>query len=138
MAQLFPFRVGERSRTLLRLFFGVRPGHCQVTIWDDRILVDFGYASLVIPIDAVVRWRIEGPWRWITAIGIRRSLRNGGMSFAGSPRGGVRLDLDPPVRWRFLRLQAVYLGVADLEGFAAALDRRGIAGHDARGATRTG
>lgn len=132
MAQLFPFRIGGRSRTLLRLFFGVRPGHGQVTIWDDRMLVDFGYASLVIPIDAVAWWRIEGPWRWITAIGIRRSLRHADISFAGSPRGGVRLDLDPPVLWWFMRVPAVYLGVDDLDGLAAALERRGIAGQDAR------
>ena len=54
------------------------------------------------------------------------------VSFAGSPRGAVRLDFRDRVRWGPLRIPALYLGVEDLEGFAAELERRGIPGDDAR------
>ncbi len=127
----FTFRLGRRSAPLLRLW-GVRPDRAWVFLDDERILARFGYFELAVPLATVVRWRIEGPWRWITAIGIRRSFRGGDISFAGSPRGGVRLDLRDPLRWGPLRPPAIYLGVEDLEGFAAELHRRGIPGEDAR------
>jgi hypothetical protein len=82
------------------------------------------------------RWRIEGPWRWITAIGLRRSLRHGDVSFAGSPRGGVRVDFRTPVRWWRLEIPAAYYGVQELEAFAAELAALGIPGEDARTARR--
>lgn len=85
-----------------------------------------------MPLADIGGWRIEGPWRWITAIGVRRSLRGGDLSFAGSHRGGVRMDLRRPLRWGFLSVPAVHAGVDDLEGFAAALSERGIPGTDAR------
>lgn len=132
MAQVFPFRIGARSRLLLRLAFGVRPGRAQAELGDGRVVIRFGWATLRIPIDMIARWRIEGPWPWITAIGIRRSVRHGDVSFAGSPRGGVRMDLRAPLRWGPLQVPAVYAGVDDLDGFAAALAALGIPGADAR------
>ena len=123
MVSSYPIRVGARSRGFLRVVFGVRPGRDQVELDDATVLVRFGRFALPVPIEDIVRWRIEGPWRWMTAIGVRRSVRHGDISFAGSPRGGVRLDLRERLRWGPLRLPAVYVGVEDLEGFAAALGR---------------
>jgi hypothetical protein len=80
----------------------------------------------------VTGWRIEGPWRWITAIGVRLGIRHRDVSFAGSPRGGVRLDFRERVRWTVLHVPALYVGVDDLEGFAAELKALGIDGVDAR------
>ena len=61
------------------------------------------------------------------------SVRHGDLSFAGSPRGGVRLDFKEAVPYGPLRpLPALYVGVQDLEGLAAALAGRGIPGVDAR------
>ena len=93
----------------------------------------FGYGRVTTPLSNIVRWRIEGPWLWITAIGIRRGIRDGVFSFAGSPRGGVRLEFRERVRTvRIFRTSALYLGVEDLEGLASALSERGIPGEDAR------
>jgi hypothetical protein len=63
-------------------------------------------------------------------------VRHADVSFAGSPRGGVRVDLRTPVRWGPLRVPAVSYGVEDLEGFAAELAALGIPGEDARTGTR--
>lgn len=127
----FPIRIGPRSRTFLRFAFGVRPGREAVELGDD-VVVRFGYFEFRVALTNVASWRIEGPWRWITAIGVRRSLRHGDVTFAGSPRGGVRLDFRTPVRWGLLRVPAIYLGVQDLEAFAGALERRGVPGSDER------
>jgi hypothetical protein len=132
MTQTFPIRIGDRSRLFLRVAFGVTPDRAQAVLGDGEVAIRFGRFALRIPVEQIARWRIEGPWRWIMAIGVRRSVRHGDISFAGSPRGGVRLDLRTPLRWGPLHLPAAYAGVDDLEGFAAALAALGIPGEDAR------
>ena len=127
----FPMRIGRRSRLFLRLW-GVRDGNAYVDLDDTRVDARFGWGRMTIPIDAIARWRIEGPWLWVTAIGIRRTLWHGHISFQGSPRGGVRLDFTRPQTWGLLHPPTLYVGVEDLEGFATALADRGIPGEDAR------
>ena len=127
----FPIRLGARSRPLLRLVFGATTETAYVDLGDE-LDAHFGYGRLTTPVSNILGWRIEGPWPWITAIGIRRGIRDGVFSFAGSPRGGVRLDFREPVRTvRIFRTPALYVGVEDLDGFAAALAERGIPGEDA-------
>ncbi len=97
-----------------------------------QLIARFGFASMRTPIANVAGWRIEGPFRWITAIGIRRSVRHGDVTFAGSAHGGMRLDFRDPVRWNVFRVPALYVTVDDLAGMAAELTRLGIPGADAR------
>jgi hypothetical protein len=129
-AQQFPIRIGQRSRLLLRLF-GVRTGNAFVVV-DEELDAHFGFFRIHTPVTNIVSWRIEGPWHWITAIGVRRSVRHGDVTFGGSPRGGVRADFRDPVQFGRLRIPALYVTVEDLEGLAAALAERGIRGEDAR------
>jgi hypothetical protein len=130
----FPIRIGARSRTFLRLWTA-RPETAYVDLDDgpDAVLdLQFGRFRLRTPVANLASWRIEGPFRWITAIGVRRSIRHGDVSFAGSPHGGVRIDFKQPVPWGFMHVPAIYVGVDDLDGLAAELARRGIDGTDAR------
>lgn len=128
----FPFRLGRRSRPILRIF-GVRDADdAYVRLDGDRFTARFGRFELDTPIANIVGWRIEGPWRWITAIGVRMSIRHGDITFGGSHRGGVRVDFrESPPLWRF-HPRALYVTVEDLEGLASALAERGIPGEDAR------
>jgi hypothetical protein len=128
----YPIRIGSRSRLLLRVAFGVTPEQAWVEIAEGEIRLRFGRFASAARVSNVASWRIEGPWRWITAIGLRRSVRHADISFAGSPRGGVRVDFRTPERWWRLRVPAAYYGVQDLEGFAAELSSLGIPGRDAR------
>ena len=128
--QRFPILLGRKSRPVLRLF-GVKDGNAYVDFGDDMD-ARFGWASLRTPVANIAAWRIEGPWLWITAIGVRRSFRHHDFTFAGSPRGGVRMDFHEPVRAMGFATPALYVTVEDLEGFAAALSARGIPGLDAR------
>jgi len=128
----FPIRLGARSRPLLRLF-GVRgPDDAWVDLGEDTLEARFGSSRAMTAIANITGWRIEGPWRWITAIGVRRSIRHGDITFGGSPHGGVRLDFMERVPVGPFRVPALYVTVDDLHGFAAALAERGIAGVDAR------
>jgi hypothetical protein len=131
----FPIEIGRRSRLLLRSVFGVRPETAYVDIGEE-LEARFGFGHLRTPVSNVVSWRIEGPWLWITAIGIRRGIRHGDLTFGGTHRSGVRLDFRHRVpAMRFFRVPALYVTVADIDGFTAALSARGIPGEDARRST---
>jgi hypothetical protein len=126
----FPIRIGRRSRPLLRLF-GVRDGNAYVDL-DGELDAHFGFFRVSTPVSNIASWRIEGPWLWITAIGVRTSIRHRDVTFGGSHHGGVRVDFKERVRFGFLWIPALYVTVEDLEGLAAALAARGIPGEDAR------
>jgi hypothetical protein len=131
----FPIRVGRRSLPLLRLLWGVKPEIAYLEIGagpEGELLARFGRVTFRTQAGNVDRWRIEGPFLWVTAIGVRRSIRHGDLSFAGSPHGGLRMDFRDPVRWWRFRIPALYVGVDDLDGLAGALGRRGIPVEDAR------
>jgi hypothetical protein len=130
--QRFPIRIGRRSASLLRLLFGVRPERSWAEVGDGGLVIRFGRAEFRTELANLARWRIEGPFPWITAIGIRMSVRHRDVSFAGSPHGGVRIDLVRRVRWGPFQIPAVWVGADDLVGFAAALAEAGVPGEDAR------
>jgi hypothetical protein len=126
----FPIRVGRRSWPVL-MFFGVRPDNAWVDI-DEDLDVRFGWYRLRTPMANLASWRIEGPFLWITAIGVRRSIRHGDVTFGGSPHGGVRIEFREPVQWGPMRVPAIYVPADDLEGLGGELKRRGVNGEDAR------
>jgi hypothetical protein len=130
----FPIHLGRRSRLVL-LLFGVTPANAYVDLGDD-LDARFGFARVQTPGSNLASWRIEGPWRWITAIGVRLSIRHRDVTFGGTNRGGVRIDFKDPIRQMGLRIPALYVTVDDIAGFAAALAERGLPGVDAR--TRVG
>jgi hypothetical protein len=126
----FPIRLGSRSKPLL-LLFGVRTSNAYVEV-NGELRASFGFFGMRTPIENIRRWRIEGPWSWFTAIGVRRGIIKGDVTFGGNHRSGVRLDFKKPVRWNIFRPPALYVTVADPEAFTAVLAERGIPGEDAR------
>jgi len=134
-SEQFPIRIGARSRLLLRVLFGVRPDRASLQLGDvpgGEVVVRFGWATFRTPLANVAGWRLEGPWKWITAIGIRVNWLHRDVSFDGSPHGGVRLDFNRKVHWLVIDVPAIYVSADDLDAVAAALAARGIAGIDAR------
>jgi len=129
-AQRFPIRVGRKSRPFLRLF-GVRDDNAYVDL-NDELDARFGFYRVRTPLGNIASWRIEGPWLWVTAIGVRTSLRHHDVTFGGSPHGGVRVNFKEPVPFAFYHIPALYLPADDLDGLAAALTEQGIHGEDAR------
>lgn len=126
----FPIRVGPRSRPLLFLF-GVRGRNAYVDLGAE-LDAHFGFFRMRTPVENIVRWRLEGPWLWLRAIGVRMDVTGGDITFGGNHHGGVRLDFREPVRWGPFSVPALYVTVDDMEGLGAALSVRGIVGEDAR------
>jgi hypothetical protein len=132
----FPIRVERRYRWILRIF-GVEPGNAYVDL-GETFEAHFGWSHVSTPVSNITRWSIEGPWLAITALGVRKTIGRGDLTFAGTPVGGVRVDFRERVPyWRF-RLTALYVTVEDLEGFGRALAAWGIPGEDRRRASKAG
>ena len=131
-ARRFAYRLGHRSMAVLWLF-GVRGAKdAWVDLDDDTLTAKFGRFSATTPIANIASWRIEGPWKWVTAIGVRRSFRHADITFGGSSSGGVRLDFREPIKVGPIKTPALYVTVEDLDGLGEALAARGIPGWDAR------
>jgi hypothetical protein len=129
--QRFPIRL--QKPTLLRLF-GVRPGErAMVTLGPDTLEARFGIGHVVVPLTHISAWDISGPWNPITALGIRRSVRGGDLTFGGSAHGGVQVHFSTRPKILVFRPPSLYLTVDDLDGLGAALTARGISGEDLRG-----
>jgi hypothetical protein len=126
----FPIRITPGSR-FVAILFGATAATAYADV-SDELDIRFGSFRFRTSTANVDRYRIEGPFIWIKAIGVRRSLRGGDVSFCGSAHGAVRMDLKEPVRWGPFRVPAVWAGADDLDGFAAELARRGIPGEDVR------
>ena len=133
-ARRFPFRLGRRTRFVLVSSESCpgTPTSLSVTPWT-RISDSSGSRT---PSSNLVSWRIEGPWRWITAVGVRLSWRQHDLTFGGTNEGGIRLDLREPVAWHGRQIDALYITVEDVADFTAALSERGLPGIDARGQDR--
>jgi hypothetical protein len=128
----FAIGIGPRSRLLLRILFGVTQDNAYVDLSESALDAHFGWFRLRVPLANVDRWRIEGPWLWITAIGMRRGIRSGDISFDGNHMAGMRLDFRQPERRGILNIPRLYVTLDELEEFSAALTEMGIAGQDAR------
>jgi hypothetical protein len=125
----FPFRMRRRWRLPL-LPFGVTPGRAWVEVSEESIRARFGWWQVDQPLSNVERWAITGPYRWWRAIGMRWSWFNLDVTFGTDAHGGVRLDFRRPFRLLGFRHPQLYVTVDDLDGLAAALERRGIPGRD--------
>ena len=126
----FPIRLQPSMRPILFLF-GVRRSRAVVRIEEDRLIAVFGFFRAETTLSNISRWDITGPYRWIRAVGVRRTLGTGDLSFGGSAHGGLRLHFREPIRVG-LSVTDLYLTVDDLEGLGEALTARGIPGEDLR------
>jgi hypothetical protein len=131
----FQYRLGRRSMPILRLF-GVRgPDNAYVDLDPTTFVARFGRFDVITPVTNIASWRIEGPWPWITAIGVRRSIRHGDLTFGGSHHGGVRVDFRERPRVGLFHIPALYVTVEDPGALGAALAALGVPGEDSHGAS---
>ncbi|MGA9277143.1 hypothetical protein [Ilumatobacter sp.] len=96
-----------------------------VTLTDDTLRATFGHWSVETPLDNVVGSRVTGPHRWYTAVGLRLSFSDDGLTFGTTPKRGLCIEFDTKVP-RVIGLHdhsALWVSVEDPEGLAAALER---------------
>jgi hypothetical protein len=104
----------------------VRRSTAYVQLDRDALTARFGWWRLTTPFSNVLAFQVTGPYRWWRAIGFRRSLRGGDVTFGTSTHGGVCLMFREPVSiWPF-RAPALTVTVDDVDAVASTLRERGV------------
>ena len=104
--------------------FGVRRGTDGVTLTDDgRLRATFGFFSVETPLSNVTGAHITRGYRWWTAAGARRSMKDDGLTFGTNANAGVCIHFGEKVPSRLSRAghSALTVTVEDLEGLVSAL-----------------
>jgi hypothetical protein len=104
--------------------FGARPSRDGVTLTaDGRFTATFGFFRVETRLDNIDDAHITRHYRWWTAIGVRGSLADDGLTFGTNTRGGVCVHFHEPIPRKigFRDHSALTVTVADLEGLSHAL-----------------
>jgi len=122
--RFFPYKIDSRWKALLRPL-GV--GHDDgVTITEDGHLVaTYGRVQVDTPLGNVDHTEITGPHRWYTAVGLRLSFADDGLTMGTNHHRGLCIGFVEPIPRviGFRKHSALWVSVADPEGLAAALQR---------------
>lgn len=96
MESFFPYDLDWRYQLLWKpLGVTDRDG---VTVTDDSFSATFGRVRVETPRSNIAECSVTGPYRWWTAVGLRLSLADSGITFGTTPRGGVCVLFVEPVR----------------------------------------
>lgn len=120
--QFFPYRFDDRWKPL---FVALRVKRSDgVTITGDGLLrVTFGWVAVETPLDNVDHTLVTGPHRWYTAVGLRLSFSDDGLTFGTNHQRGLCIAFVEKIP-RVIGLRAhsaLWVSVADPEGLAETL-----------------
>jgi hypothetical protein len=129
MAKRFEFDFDPRFKAIA-LLFGASEGRSEVQLTDDgRLTARFGFVSVDTPVSNITTVEKTGPYRWWTAIGVRTSAADRGLTFGSTAAGGVCLRFREGIasRPRFgpVRHPGLTLTIKDRDGFIEALRSSG-------------
>lgn len=120
--RFFPYRFDDRWLALFAVLRVKRTDGVTIT-GDGRLCATFGWARVETPLDNVDHTLVTGPHRWYTAVGLRLSLADDGITFGTNHHRGLCIAFVERVP-RVIGLRdhsALWVSVADPEGLAAAL-----------------
>lgn len=119
----FGYAIDKRYLPVL-LPFLLRPARDGVTLTDEGSLVaTFGPFKIATPLSNVTGAHITENYRWWTAVGVRMSRVDDGLTFGTNRNGGVCIHFAEKVPSPLRRTghSALTVTVADLEGLETAL-----------------
>ena len=117
----FPYDIDNRWFVMMKaLGVGSDDG---VTVTDDELIATFGRVRVRTPLSNIRNAEISGPHRWYTAVGLRLSFADDGLTFGTNHRRGVCIEFREriPKVIGFKDHSALWVSVADPEGLAALL-----------------
>jgi hypothetical protein len=120
----FPYRFDQRWKPL---FVTLRVGDDDgVTITDDgQLRATYGWAQIETPLANIDHTLVTGPHRWYTAVGLRLSFADDGITFGTNHRRGLCIEFVEKVP-KVIGLRdhsSLWVSVADPEGLATAIGR---------------
>lgn len=126
----FPFAFDGRYAWMLKPL-GIRPDTAEVTLDFEEIRVRFGRWTTKTSLSNIAGTEITEDYRWYKAIGIRGSLADHGITFGTNADRGLCVRFVEPIPsltlGKMIRHPGMTLTVADVEGLAEAIERRGTA-----------
>ena len=124
MSQRFEYDVDRRWGPAL-VAAGLRPRRDGVTLTDDgRFVARFGWFRVDVPLSEVAGAHVTGDYRWWTAVGVRLSAADDGLTFGTNAKRGVCVHFRKPIPrvMGFRRHSALTVTVRDVDGLVAALE----------------
>ncbi len=122
--QFFPYRLDKRWFAMFAAL-GVKESDGVHIGADGTFLATFGRAKVSTPLSNIDHTVITGPHRWYTAVGLRLSLADDGITFGTNHRRGVCIEFVEKVP-RVIgprRHSALWVSVADPEALVTAIGR---------------
>lgn len=122
--QFFPYEIDRGWKAVLVAFR--IDEHDGVTITrDGRFVATFGRFEVETPITNIDHTAISGPHRWYTAVGVRLSFADDGLTFGTNHHKGLCIEFTEriPKVIGFRDHSALWVSVADPEGLADAIGR---------------
>ena len=121
--QHFPYKLDKRWSAL---FFALRvTDEDGVTVTANGDLqATFGWKSVTTSLSNIDHTEITGPHRWYTAVGMRLSFSDDGITFGTNHERGLCIAFVEkiPTVIGFRRHSALWVSVEDPEGLAAAIE----------------
>ncbi|MFW2333486.1 hypothetical protein [Ilumatobacter sp.] len=123
--QFFPYRLDTRWKPMFAVL-GVH-GDDGVTVGDDgSLLATFGRKRVETTVENVTHTAVSGPHRWYTAVGLRLSFSDDGLTFGTNHERGLCIEFVERVP-RVIGLKdhsSLWVSVADPDGLADAIAAR--------------
>ena len=118
----FPYRFDRRWNPLF-LALGVKRDDGVHLTESGTLRATFGWVAVETPLDNVDHTLVTGPHRWYTAVGLRLSLADDGLTFGTNHERGLCIAFREriPRVIGFRDHSALWVSVADPEGLAAAI-----------------
>jgi hypothetical protein len=123
MTEHFEYDIDKRYLPVL-LPFLLRPSKNGVTLTDeDSLIATFGLFQIATPRTNIIGAHITRNYRWWTAVGVRMSRADDGLTFGTNTRAGVCIHFEQKVPSPLRRSghSALTVTVADLERLTTAL-----------------
>jgi hypothetical protein len=123
MTERFAYAVDKRYLPLL-LAFGFRGSKDGVSVSEDgRVVATFGFLKLETTLANITGAHITRNYRWWTAVGVRGSMADDGLTFGTNRDAGVCIHFADKVPSPLRRRghSALTVTVADLEALTSAL-----------------
>ena len=123
-AKYFPYRFDRRWNVLF-FALGVDDKDGVTITGKGEFIATFGRFKVKTTLDNIDHTRVTGPHRWYTAVGLRISFTDDGLTFGTNHRKGLRITFVDkiPTVIGFRKHSTLWVSVADPEGLAAAIGK---------------
>ena len=121
----FPYLRDKRWSALF-LTLGVRAADGVTVSANGELIASYGRFKVTTTLDNIAHTEVTGPHRWYTAVGLRLSLSDDGITFGTNHRKGLSIAFvkKVPRVIGFRKHSTLWVSVADPEGLAKALAQR--------------